>query len=515
MKAIYSFVIDGDKKFDSQSRVLVTTLMNVGVPSSQIIAHVTPTASRNSIDFLSANGIRRVPLSPFLDGKYCNKLVQLDTLLSEDAEFYVLCDTDLAFLDTIEPLFDARHIRAKPVDLPNPPLEQLETLKLMVGACGTPRLVKTSCEDVDTWSVNCNGGLYIIPKQLAANLSERWKYFATELRNFPTTFGKWYINVDQVSFAMAMLSCGYDTEEIPIEFNFPMHLGMHFGRLAFDAPRVLHYHWLHDDSGQLTKTGHSVVDRAVEYVNALLLNVRRAEPLVAEKEKQSVFAYWDGSDRSSIREFVDVWTSCFPAFRVYGNDDVTRLINKYVPNYSGVFEAIRIPAAKADIARLMLLYEHGGLYVDCHCGIRDEEAISRLLASLGDYEGIFVDRQLAQEPRPPEEHFLINAIMLSRPKSKLIVMLAQQALANLLCHREFERLSGHVPYHIGSLTGPGLITSMVLEPCTKNREIRSDYRDRILIVREESAPIERNRHRTYGGHGQHWSERQRSELLFE
>jgi Glycosyltransferase sugar-binding region containing DXD motif len=228
----------------------------------------------------------------------------------------------------------------------------------------------------------------------------------------------------------------------------------------------------------------------------------------------NISAYWDDVDRANIREFIEVWSNFSPTFRVFGHDDILPLIAKYFPVYVAIFDAIRIPAAKADVARLILLYEFGGLYVDCHCGIRDKADTSRLLFSLVEREAVFIDRRLAQEPRPPDEHFLINSIMLSQPKSKLILMIARQALANLECHREFERLSGHIPYHIGSLTGPGLLTSLVLRPLN-NREIRSDYRERVSIVREEISPIERNRHRTYGEPGQHWSVRQRSELLFK
>jgi len=227
----------------------------------------------------------------------------------------------------------------------------------------------------------------------------------------------------------------------------------------------------------------------------------------------NISAYWDDIDRLNIREFIEVWSNFSPAFRVFGHDDIVPLIAKYFPVYVGIFDAIRIPAAKADVARLILLYEFGGLYVDCHCGIRDKAGTSRLLSSLVEREAVFIDRRLAQEPRPPEEHFLINSIILSQPKSKLILMIARQALVNLECHLKSERLNGHIPYHIASLTGPGLLTSLVLRPLS-NREIRSDYRERVSIVREEISPIERNRYRTYGARG-HWSVRPRSELLFK
>ncbi len=172
---------------------------------------------------------------------------------------------------------------------------------------------------------------------------------------------------------------------------------------------------------------HAIVDRAVEKVNNLLTGAPHSTRDVTND--WNISAYWDDVDRANIREFIEVWSNFSPTFRVFGHDDILPLIAKYFPVYVGIFDAIRIPAAKADVARLILLYEFGGLYVDCHCGIRDKAGTSRLLFSLVEREAVFIDRRLAQEPRPPDEHFLINSIMLSQSKSKLILMIARQALA--------------------------------------------------------------------------------------
>lgn len=510
MKAIYSFVIDGDKKFEIQTRLFLTTLLATGVEPSSVIAHCTPSASIKSRELASSFGVELQSLEPFFDGKYCNKLAQLTVLIRRAADVFVLCDTDLAFVGGIDLLFSTTRVRAKPVDLANPPIEILEELRIARNIERNPRIVETSCDRQPTYSVNCNGGLYVIPHALATKICLAWRTEVIMLGKYKHILGRYFHHADQIGFAMAMLSCGYDAEEIPIEFNFPMHLGDLLNGLAFGEPKVLHYHQLLGDDGRLEATGHPIVDSAVNRVNRLLLGARRVTtPLT---EERSVFAYWDGDDRTNIHEFVEVWTNVFPIFRVFSSEDVTHLINKHFPEYAYIFCAVQIPAAKTNVARLILLYEFGGLFVDCHCGIRDKEETSRLLSSLANYEAVFID--LAQAPRPREDLFLINEIMLSQPKSKLILMVARQALANLVCHRQFERLSGRIPYHIGALTGPELITSMVLEPCTNNREIRSDYRGRVSIVREEIAPVERNRHRICGDHGQHWSERQWSELLF-
>ena len=191
------------------------------------------------------------------------------------------------------------------------------------------------------------------------------------------------------------------------------------------------------------------------------------------------------------------------------------LLERYFPNHVQLYQALRFPTAKSDVARYLLLHEVGGLYVDCHCGIRDVDEIRRLLASLGDVEAVFIDRILSFIPRPPEEHFLLSSIIFSQLRSSLVLMACRQALTNLAWHRQQQREKGHFDYSLYSLCGPKLITAMVLQPGSFNRDIRWDFAGRIKIIPEEIAPIVRNRHRSYGGPGQHWSERQKVELLFD
>ena len=93
-----------------------------------------------------------------------------------------------------------------------------------------------------------------------------------------------------------------------------------------------------------------------------------------------------------------------------------------------------------------------------------------------------------------------------------MLTIAKQALINLARHRESEYSIGYSPYNIYTLCGTALFNSMVLLPDMQN--VRGEHKLRVTIVKEE-APVARNRHRTYGGPGRHWSERQENELLFD
>jgi hypothetical protein len=234
----------------------------------------------------------------------------------------------------------------------------------------------------------------------------------------------------------------------------------------------------------------------------------------SQQSRLPAFAYWHDLDHSAIRDMTAEWRSFFPEFQILSDNDIKPLIDRYFSKYGEVYSTIRLPAAKADIARLLALYEWGGLYVDCHCRVKDPEEIKSLIARLDELEAIFVDRILSYAPRPEGSHFLINSIIFARPRSQLLLMIAREALMNLQRQREIECEKGFVSYHVGRLTGPDLITAAVLQPGSDNREIRADFGGRVMIIPEETAPVVRNHHRAYSTPGSHWSERQRTEALF-
>jgi hypothetical protein len=225
------------------------------------------------------------------------------------------------------------------------------------------------------------------------------------------------------------------------------------------------------------------------------------------------FAYWDGEGRAQIAAFSAEWTNAFPSFRVDDDRNALPLIEQYFPEYVKIYMAIRLPAAKCTVARLILLYKFGGLYIDCHVGIRDRHALRRLLTSLSDVDSIFVDRNLALKRPAARNAFSMITVLFNRPRVDLMLTIANQALANLARHRESEYSIGYCSCNIYTLCGTALFNSMVLQPDMQN--IRGDHKLHITIVKEEEAPVARDRHRTYGGPGRHWSERQTNELLFD
>jgi mannosyltransferase OCH1-like enzyme len=199
---------------------------------------------------------------------------------------------------------------------------------------------------------------------------------------------------------------------------------------------------------------------------------------------------------------------------VFGADDVEPLIERYFPAHAGLYERIVIPAARSDVARLLLLFEQGGLYTDCHMGIVDAQRMRDLLTSLDTTEAIFVERTASLGAVLPGGRSLINGAMFSRPRNDLMHEICTRALKNLAWQEGQEHRHGWVPYSIWFHTGPWLTTSLLLEAASVFREVRPEYIDRVQIVSEDDVGLVRARHPTYAVPDQHWSARQELEPLF-
>jgi len=227
-----------------------------------------------------------------------------------------------------------------------------------------------------------------------------------------------------------------------------------------------------------------------------------------------IFSYWDRADLGPINEFILEWRSHFPNFRILGNAEVEPMIAQYFPEYQEMFKGIRIPTCKSDLALLLALYEVGGLYVDCHCGIRDPEKIKQLSGKLAEYELILYDRDNSARPEARGKLFPLNSVLFARPNSKIILDCATRAFRNCAVQWEAEKKNGFIEYDIWFLSGPRILHERLLNP--SRTELQADCAGKVLFIPEgdSSAPIGRYMHYSYRVPGRHWSERQRREPLF-
>src|SRR4051794_14934596 len=104
-----------------------------------------------------------------------------------------------------------------------------------------------------------------------------------------------------------------------------------------------------------------------------------------------MFSYWDKADQSPIAGFLAEWRFHFPDFQILEDRHIEALIREHFPKHLEIYRSIQIPTCKSDIAILLGLYAFGGLFVDCHCGIRDVGAVKELLARIPEFEVILYD----------------------------------------------------------------------------------------------------------------------------
>ena len=151
----------------------------------------------------------------------------------------------------------------------------------------------------------------------------------------------------------------------------------------------------------------------------------------------------------------------------------------------------RMPAMKADLVRLGLVYQLGGFWVDLK-----NQALQRLPDELLEHSApVFVEhRKIAHRIIP--DGFLSNSFFGAPARSAVILHVLQ-----LACRNVADRISGDI-FHT---TGPGLLSVAL-----------GEYREQVKIVPDpgfwgelvERTPLSYNR-------GQmHWSARQQDESLF-
>jgi hypothetical protein len=227
-----------------------------------------------------------------------------------------------------------------------------------------------------------------------------------------------------------------------------------------------------------------------------------------------IFAYWHDTDHSPIRSFIAHWQAHFPEFRVIGDDEAERLINKYFPEFLKKYRAISIPTCRANLARLLILYEAGGLYVDCHCGIVDPVRTRALLDSATENVFTLFDKN-AVDGRPADQLWPLYSILVCRAGCPIVLDIAGAAIRNLTAHWRREASEDFSPYNIWEMCGTGVVADVILDRASEPPRPRShpDWQIR-LLPETDTSPIKRYMFYSYRRPGMHWSERQDRERLY-
>lgn len=226
------------------------------------------------------------------------------------------------------------------------------------------------------------------------------------------------------------------------------------------------------------------------------------------------FTYWDTPNLSQLSNVIAHWADRVGGLAVVGDADVIQVLSRIDPSFIDTYERIRIPAARSDVARLVMLYERGGLYVDSHCGVTDESRTKNLLNQARNENLILIDQSRSQLQRPIKELKFINAIMAGGRQSEPLLAIIRRVVANLKIHRDEEASRGFKPYDLLNLTGPENINTTILENGKFNYPHNTSCNS-ISFEREDELPIKRYQFKLRSDEKLHWSELQKTERLFD
>jgi mannosyltransferase OCH1-like enzyme len=94
-------------------------------------------------------------------------------------------------------------------------------------------------------------------------------------------------------------------------------------------------------------------------------------------------------------------------YQMWDNDSVNELLHNKYPEWIEFYNSFRLPIQKADFIRYLILYDEGGVYVDCD------------VAPIGDMSDLFKMNEFFVKWNNDKKELPYNAVLGSVPKSKL------------------------------------------------------------------------------------------------
>ena len=143
------------------------------------------------------------------------------------------------------------------------------------------------------------------------------------------------------------------------------------------------------------------------------------------KIHQVFWAFREGGSISDFPQFVAQTGRTFDYcvkygidYKMWGRNDCEKLIDKY-PQYRELWDNFRFPIQRADFIRYLILYDEGGIYLDCDvCPIAD-------IRELFTMKEFFV--RWADDPRK----LPYNAVMGSQRNNRLFIEIMAEVIRSV------------------------------------------------------------------------------------
>ncbi|MGA2836084.1 MAG: class I SAM-dependent methyltransferase [Acidimicrobiales bacterium] len=357
----FSCVIDEDPRFHLEAlRWFASITAVAGASPCDLTVHVVGSADSDALDILEGKGVTIRPIRPF-DSRsaHCNKIAGALSLAAAGVEgLAVLTDADVMICeDPRALLLEPGAVAAKTVDAPNPPLDIVRTVFDRAGV-ELPPIVALDFDPVgETIEGNANGGLYLVPGPLLAQVAEAWDRWARWLLDRQGLLGSFGVFVDQMAMALALGAEGIPFQRLDPRWNTLTHIHEWIPE-DVATPAVIHYHDALTPTGLLARSGFAAIDERIDVCNDAVVR------LWNESFPNATFWEWRyrsnpelgsgvGSRGTSLDEkrqvLVDVMDMVRPGSTLdvgCGDGEATRGLA--IPNYRGIDlsdEAIRLARA--------------------------------------------------------------------------------------------------------------------------------------------------------------------------
>jgi len=170
--------------------------------------------------------------------------------------------------------------------------------------------------------------------------------------------------------------------------------------------------------------------------------------IVHQTTKNGLLDYYEQKLMLKNKQTLKGWN-----FKLWNDEDNSKLVNKYLPEFVNIYESINKGVAKSDIARCIYMYAYGGAYFDT-----DYEFLKTIPNALLHEKCILPVAKMVNG-----NIYLGNCILFSEPNHIFWFEYVKHVFQNL-------EISSLEEERVIEVTGPGGITNFYLN----NREKFSD-----------------------------------------
>lgn len=171
--------------------------------------------------------------------------------------------------------------------------------------------------------------------------------------------------------------------------------------------------------------------------------------------EKNVFFYWDKDTPEAILNNVAHFRNSLDNFEVVLLTDSTlHQFSEVFPDVVELIPKISLPAMRADLVRLMALYQYGGMWLDSNTTLKDPAKLEGMFEAYSSFQFVIT---------VTNTDFNVRAgAMMARSGSTLAWESVEKTMENLHRHFELEKkTSEYVPYNMFMFVAPVIWIEMI------------------------------------------------------